>query len=604
MNAGTLRLRVAALLLVAASLPASGLEVLLRDSVSGAPLDARLELAQQPSSAAPEAALPAQRVTMDIVEGRGEVVLRTGRWRYDVICAQHAPLDAVMVIDGSSPSLTVLLDPLRDPQPVVATRNRAAQDPTRAFVHGYVRDASSALAVANAVVRVDAGGATTRTDRDGYFVLDAGIASDVGVPRTVLVDAIGYARAQRRDEILAAGATQLLLLLDAQPRLLRAEHRPLLSRDPREDASVAPDARAPVVSALPVLLAPPATIRVGFNDAGCTATCCGTSCSNTCTMSLETYVKRGLDSEWIASWNTQSLRAGSLAYRAYGAWHVLHPRTPNYDICSSACCQVNDASTAASTDAAAARTPGMLLTRDGIEAYRAEFSAENNSWDDPGDGLSCSNVDLSCGNGFAGSPSAGWPCLSDTVGATHGCFGHGRGMSQWGTQRWAIHPATPKSWKWITNHYYNDNANESGVGSGQRTATMTSPLSLTSLVATPTSVSAGSSFAIQVGVDNRAGASHSHLLIGASLYKSGIGYISDPSGDAALVALSGSGSGSRAFAVPAATATGIYDLIVALYLDVDENGLISSDDLAMNSTTRIAYISVGNDRIYASGFEP
>ena len=56
----------------------------------------------------------------------------------------------------------------------------------------------------------------------------------------------------------------------------------------------------------------------------------------------------------------------------------------------------------------------------------------------PNDGLSCTNVDLSCGNGYVGSPSAGWPCLSDSLSSNHGCFGHGRGMSQWGTQYQAL----------------------------------------------------------------------------------------------------------------------------------------------------------------------
>src|SRR5690606_30629553 len=113
-----------------------------------------------------------------------------------------------------------------------------------------------------------------------------------------------------------------------------------------EDASQASssEAQSSVVSAalLAAVLTPPATIRVGFADAACTVPCCTNACGNVCTLSLETYVRRGLDSEWIASWDSQSLRAGSIAYRSYGAWRVENPIRTQFDICSSACCQVND----------------------------------------------------------------------------------------------------------------------------------------------------------------------------------------------------------------------------------------------------------------------
>src|SRR5260370_40408292 len=63
---------------------------------------------------------------------------------------------------------------------------------------------------------------------------------------------------------------------------------------------------------------PPASIRVGYS-------CSCTTCSTVEVMSLETYVKRGLPREWIASWRAHSLRAGAIAYRSYGSWYVYHP---------------------------------------------------------------------------------------------------------------------------------------------------------------------------------------------------------------------------------------------------------------------------------------
>jgi peptidoglycan hydrolase-like amidase len=203
----------------------------------------------------------------------------------------------------------------------------------------------------------------------------------------------------------------------------------------------------------------PATIRVGYN-------CSGTSCSTVQVMSLETYVRRGLDDEWVSSWHGESLRAGAVAYRSYGAYRVAHPLSSNYDICSNAYCQVNESDTYTATEAAAIDTAGVILSQDGTTIFFAEYSSENNSWDNPNDGLSCTNTDLSCGNGRNGSPAAGWPCLTDSVGTGYGCFGHGKGMSQWGTQRWAANNG--KDWKWIVNHYYNN----SGQPAGKRSAFM------------------------------------------------------------------------------------------------------------------------------------
>jgi hypothetical protein len=350
-------------------------------------------------------------------------------------------------------------------------------------------------------------------------------------------------------------------------------------------------------------MTPPAVVRVGFGDAACTASCCTGACTNTCVLSLETYVARGLNDEWIASWGTHSLRAGSIAYRSYGAYHVLHPRTANFDVCSSACCQVNDPDTHVNTDAAVTRTPGIQLTRDDVEPFRAEYSAENNAWDDPNDGLACSNADLSCGDGVVGSPSTQWPCLADSVAAGHGCFGHGRGMSQWGTQRWS---QQNRHWRWIADHYFNDNGNVGGAGTGLRTATLTSPLDITDAAATPMTVAPGASLDLAVTAGNAASAAHTHLLIGASLYRAGVGYLSDSAHDApaSLAAASSGVVLHRAFDVPV-TAQGVFALDVALYLDVDENGQITTDDL------RLAYRRVDNavtvasagDAVFTDDFE-
>ena len=221
--------------------------------------------------------------------------------------------------------------------------------------------------------------------------------------------------------------------------------------DPRRPASIALARQlAAQAASVPV----PASIRVGTN-------CSGRSCSAVSVYAFEDYVGRGLDEEWIPSWDADSLAAGAVAYRSYAAYYVAHPVNSRYDICSSTSCQVFSADSVAATVAAAAATRGVLLTRDGRTAAFSEYSSENNAWDDPGDGLSCVNTDLSCGNGRNGSPRNGWPCLSDEVGRGRGCFGHGRGMSQWGSQRWAANHG--RDWRWIANHYFNGNNAPGGM---------------------------------------------------------------------------------------------------------------------------------------------
>src|SRR5207249_2502967 len=116
----------------------------------------------------------------------------------------------------------------------------------------------------------------------------------------------------------------------------------------------------------------------------------------------------------------------------------------------------------------------------------------------------CSNRDISvyghltCGDGSTGSPSARWPCLSDAPNAGHYCDGHGRGMSQWGTKRWADEGQT---WVWIVNHYYNGDGSPADL----RSAYLTSPLKIVDASVSSTSVIQGQAFQINVSADNAAG---------------------------------------------------------------------------------------------------
>ena len=178
----------------------------------------------------------------------------------------------------------------------------------------------------------------------------------------------------------------------------------------------------------------PNSIRVGTN-------CSCTNCSNVSVMSLQLYTESGLDDEWISSWGIESLKAGSIPYRTYGGYYVNNPVKPNFDIASSTCNQVWGATVYSNAQSAAQATNGIILTANGINPARSEYSAENNY----------GGTSYNCSNGKAGGSGA-YACHSDNICSGKTPAGHGRGMCQWGSQRWATNSG--KSYTWIINHYF------------------------------------------------------------------------------------------------------------------------------------------------------
>ncbi len=178
----------------------------------------------------------------------------------------------------------------------------------------------------------------------------------------------------------------------------------------------------------------PTSIRVGIN-------CNCTTCSNVTVMSLQYYSESGLDDEWISSWGIESLKAGSIPYRTYGGYYVNHPVKPNFDIASSTCNQVWGSGVYSNSQSAAQATIGKILTANGVNPVRSEYSAENNY----------GGTSYNCSNGFAGGSGA-YSCHNDNICIGKTPAGHGRGMCQWGSQRWAT--TSGKSYTWIIDHYY------------------------------------------------------------------------------------------------------------------------------------------------------
>jgi hypothetical protein len=481
---------------------------------------------------------------------------------------------------------TVLLRPLS--LPPLPRR----ESPDQLLLSGWVSDRVRRAPVAGALVSVSHAEAQARSRDDGYYelVVPAPAVRDARpAPVTVRVVAAGFPDLLIADRLLASGATRLNPVL-GDASLRPGGHRQLQREFPGPEA---PGVRNQAAHRQGLGDAPPTSINVGFADASCSQRCCTGSCTHSCTMSLEDYVRRGLPKEWIAAWNHDALAAGAVAYRSYGAWHAFNPPQAAFDVCSSACCQVNEPGTQSSTDAAAAVTAGLMLTRDG-QVFRAEYSAQNNNLLGA---LSCVNQDPSCGNGFAGSPATGWPCLADPVSTDQVCFGHGRGMSQWGNEYWS-EATPPRRWKWQLNHYYND----SGQGSGLRTAEVSQVLVIDALRIQPSQVGQAAVITLELDVRNLAAQAHTDVLIGASLRQPPAGFIDDPANDQAVVLPPGASTVSRQFELPPGLPDGAYDVYASLYLDVDRNGALSSTDLAQQLVVESAALLL-RAGLFADRFE-
>ncbi len=496
--------------------------------------------------------------------------LASGSHRWEIAAPGYRTqrTSAFVSVDGSLP-ITIWLDPVRVPDRL----EEPGAVPGSATIYGYVVDREDGVPVPQAEISL--GSVRAQTDEGGFFSvsLSAQNTSPDALPQESLrVDRAGYQSYVLSNMPLVEGNARVIIELSrgAGLQIQDDTHKLLRSSEELQQSQSAPAATQddPPVDAetndASLVIVPPDSIRVGYN-------CSCTSCSSVEVMSLETYVRRGLPREWIASWMPHSLRAGAIAYRSYGSYYVRHPLRLGYDICNTACCQVNSTTTAPSTDSAVQYTAGILLQRAG-EIFRAEYSAEDNNLGCGGGG--CSNSFCTCGDGNAGSPGASWPCVAEPWDSGHTCSGHGRGMCQWGTQRSALQG---QLWNWIEDHYYNNNGSPGGL----RSASMTSPLDIASFITDVTELSAGGVFNIYISAVNYAELPHTQVMLGASLYSGATGYISDPTQDTNVTLYPGSNDVARGFNVPPDAPSGTYDLLVALWLDVDGDAIITGVDQPM-----------------------
>lgn len=315
-------------------------------------------------------------------------------------------------------------------------------------IEGVVRDAYSGAPIAGARVALD--GAPTLTDPEGRFELTA----MAGTHRLEL-DAPGYFDGARAGVVFAPDAPvveALLFPVDVRDAALVRHLAEVARIAPREIDLRGLGVDGDIGAArwadhdLPVPM--PERIRVWRSQGSALVPTSANgwadrSCDPSAVVDdllFEEYVKGVIPHEWSPSWHREALMAGAIAARTYAlAHHLRGGRWTCADVDDGTVTQVYRDDRSATTDEAVEATRGQIIIRSG-DAVFAEYSAENanptaDAVDDP-------------------------TCEGETQ------FGHGRGMCQWGTQRWATgacatapcdlgaHGSEPKDHVWMVEHYY------------------------------------------------------------------------------------------------------------------------------------------------------
>jgi Tol biopolymer transport system component len=465
-----------------------------------------------------------ESVTLQTDEkGRVMRTLTAGEYRVLVSAPGYKPRKAHINI-GSAGRLNfhLMLDSENPPEEERPEAINREIRPGLTYYHGYIVDDESGQPLSDVRVRFVNSGIETYTDSKGHFGLSVPTPKP-SVPDGMGTDTLIYEKPGYKTVIFDNfGITGEAMggLADGMEKgagVIRnnTPHK-LLQKpgaNPEEPQSAKPDGASlspelyqwlgssgtsftvgvettSVATAQAITVPSSINLGTGGSSQNSYQACSGKyTCSNVFNYSLEGYVSNGLTSEWIGGWDSNALKAGAVAYRSYGAYYVANPVCPTigaqngqctqvYDICNTTACQVynpwgTNSKPTNGSKAAVSATAGVVLSKDGVNIFFAEYAAESNKASD--------TQYATCPDGQVGEPSypgTPWPCMKDFI-----CTGaqlpstHSRGMCTYGSQRWATgkNPSgtivtTPRDWQCILDHYYNDNSNSTGAGTQTRTA--------------------------------------------------------------------------------------------------------------------------------------
>lgn len=563
----------------AASNPTGRIDLEMRDSRTGRATSGYFQIRDLQSGD--------QRAVETDQSGRASLDLPTGKFMVSVNAKGHEDSHAsTEVMLSNSTAMTFHLDPTLEPWQLEPQRVRAQRLDGRFFVQGFVSSPTGAPAVG---AQVKVGVTTVNCDNEGYFealVPAAGQVLDLTISHSKFGSVIhknlevwSGGDVAVRERLPALGETSVIDEAAVRNHQIAKENKgePCSDCTQEENYTDPGDGVSDDFADAPAL---PQNLRVGRN---CPT---ATTCTTVEIYSVDTYVKGVLPSEWYSCWGNVTggmncLKAGAVAVRSYGVYHAYNPRTSTYDICDTTSCQVFGNTTNSNTNTAVDQTTRYVLLTSAGAIARSEYSAENNN--------------AGCGDGFSGTGTSGAPCISDGVCTGFATFGHGRGLCQWGSARWATgkrltssqsctnsapnHGFGTKDWLQILAHYYPIYTLTQGV----------SPL----LITMSYSNSALRGYDHNLTFTASSQGPRSGVILGASLQPTGGGTVySDAAHDEVVSILPGTNPYQRLFSIANSQPTGLYDVLGTLYFDRNNSGTINAGDFVLSSRTQVSSLTV------------
>jgi hypothetical protein len=397
--------------------------------------------------------------------GTGRQVLSGEKKQHpiEVVAPGYHKMTAAVDIGDPLPAI-FMLQPEQRPAELLPDRIGSMTRPDATLFLGFIRDDETGRPLAGVRVRTAPSIAEVFSDSRGYFELFVPLPKAASEAVQLSFSKPGY-RSEVRQNLelwprgdwtyrigLSRGAGENRVDERASRRWSGA-HIPGSATNHAVTGQQSPasaiESLFSVAASSPATVRVPRTIRVLYTNVVFYET-------------MEGYCRHVLPNEWIASWGgytggSNSLQAGAVALRTYAIGFVNQPSAANYDICATTACQVYNPTVSNSrTDAAVNQTAGyvMVSSSGNISRGLTEYSSENNQ------------LGMACGDGFT-APTGG--CLYDPVCAGEPEFGHGRGMCQWGSVKWATGLKFPgndfsnttlsngqprRDWTWIVQHYY------------------------------------------------------------------------------------------------------------------------------------------------------
>jgi hypothetical protein len=521
--------------------------------------------------------------------GRLNVHLQDGNYLVSASAGGYEPMSAKVVVNSEPlPPFEFHMESLQKPHELQTGFLRSVQRAGAHLIAGFITDETTGEPAAGVTVSVPAHNAATASDSRGFFMLSIPLNDSADVPQRFL--SLHFRKPGYQDlnrdyvELWSRGDTLYRIWMRPGKGTETIDERTTRRRidepsipctgcddtDPGtqipalepQTGDFGPQAPAPIIM--------PKYIRVGRN---CTSR---TNCTRVEVYTIDTYCKGVLPHEWYSCWGNvaggmDSLRAGAVAVRSYGVSFVFTPATSNYDICDSTSCQVFSEGQSSNANTAVDQTNRYVLLTSAGGIARSEYSAENNN--------------SGCGDGLTGTGSS-WPCISDPVCTGFASNGHGRGLCQWGSARWAtgrrlsssqactsaapLHGHGTKNWQQILQHYY-------GPGGYQLVQGATATIN--SIMPDPNPARTGSLTTFQYNLTS----THDYnLILGASISPTGTtNWVSDPNRDLRVSVVEGANTRARLFFIPTNAAPGSHDIFAALWHDRNNNSRIDTGDFVI-----------------------